>query len=138
MKYCYRFFLLLTLLVFCAACGEKANDPAEVVKSFYTELLEGDIDKAIEMINSSNVDPDKLPESKAQAKVLLTFMRSLFQKSGGIASIETEQLTYNADKSEAEVSLAITVNNPFDGVKTRTEHFFLKKIDGNWKINGYN
>ncbi len=93
MKYCRRFFLLLALLVFCAACGEKANDPAEVAKRFNTEFIEGDIDKAIEMIDSSNIDPDKLTKSKSEAKILFTFMRSVFQQGGGIASIEVEKLT---------------------------------------------
>lgn len=81
------------------------------------------------------IDPNVAKE-RPELKALIGTMQSWLEKTGITASIDTKEVRYNADKSEAMVAVTITLNHPLDseGSQTKTKSVALKKIDGSWKI----
>ena len=81
------------------------------------------------------IDPS-VANARPELKALIGTMRSRLEKAGITASIDTKEVRYNADKSEARVAVTITLNHPLDSEKlqTKTKSVALKKINGNWKI----
>ncbi len=114
---------------------KKAVSPKEITKSFIDALLE----RNTEVIDFylSNDGKNKIIEKKADGGDLddwvertQQIMISTINDNGGLENITTE-----LDKEEmSENSVKVIMSVHFKNGKEINENIFLKKIDGEWKI----
>lgn len=125
----YALFLAAALL---AACGNNADNPAGTAQTFFTELFEGNTEKALDLIY---FPPEALKgtneeTAKIQLNAVLTVLQEQVKKQGGMESITAGEAQYNADKTQATVPVTLKAKNG----DTDTETVILIKTGQGWKV----
>lgn len=128
--------LALTLAAFViTACGDSqtSSDPAEFIKTYVNETLNGDVEKVIamtyfspELLKKQNLSENEIKEKMRAAT---KDMRAEMEKGKGFERVIVHAVSYNDDGDKARVSFTIKMkdgNNKNDAIP-------LVKIDGKWR-----
>ncbi|SUO97877.1 DUF4878 domain-containing protein [Suttonella indologenes] len=114
-------------LMLLTACGKEA--PAEAAETFFTELLQGDVKKALSIVYlPAEVNN---PFGLDLLEQVFNAMQEELKKQGGVKKITAEKVTYNSDKTQASVVLKIETNN---GQVKSSESINVVKDNGVWKV----
>ena len=132
----------LTLVFFAAILTACGDGPEKTAKTFFSEMIDGDVNKAAELVY---LPPEVIQESaqqgldeamlKSQIIELITMRREQAVKEGGIPTAEVGDITYtNSDKTAAKA--VITLKKPKSGKSGgESDTLDLIKTDNGWKIN---
>jgi csp2 family CRISPR-associated protein len=128
--------LALTLAAFIiAACGDSqpSSDPAEFIKTYVNETLNGDVEKVIamtyfspELLKKQNLSENEIKEKMRAAT---KDMRAEMEKAKGFERVIIHEVSYNDDGDKARVSFTIKMQ---DG-NSKQDAIPLIKIDGKWR-----
>ena len=121
--------LALTLAAFIiAACGDSqpSSDPAEFIKTYVNETLNGDVEKVIAMTYFS---PELLKKQNLSENEIKEKMRAEMEKAKGFERVIIHEVSYNDDGDKARVSFTIKMK---DG-NSKQDAIPLIKIDGKWR-----
>lgn len=120
-------------LGFLAACGGGSDDPGKVAEAFYKEILEGDGTKAMDYLLLPANTPKNISEADLKNKMGMMFaaIQESVKQEGGLESVKAEKVDYNADKTQATVTLTLKTKNG----QPRTETVPLTKTDKGWKLD---
>lgn len=114
-------------LMLLTACGKEA--PAEAAETFFTELSQGDVKKALSIAYlPAEVNN---PFGLSLLEQVFNAMQEELKKQGGIKKITAEKVTYNSDKTQASVVLKIETN---DGKVKSGKPIDVVKDNGVWKV----
>lgn len=146
MKFLIKIFALFFFALHLTAYAKNLDDPADVAKTFFSEMAQGDPHKAVALLDLSELnamlaeisgqDGPEISRDQAEEKLsqMIGEMQTEIKNAGGIESIKTGDVRYNSDKTEATVAVTVSLNAEIDGKKSDTETLKLKKIDGQWKV----
>lgn len=126
MKFTHKLLTAFFFSFLLNACASH-EPPAKITKAFFSEIQEGNIRKAAELVNTDH-------DMREELILDILELREFTQGGGGIESIEIRDVSYNPDKTEATVSSKVSVKREINGEKSYLDEFTLKKIDGQWKI----
>lgn len=128
--------LALTFAAFIiAACGDSqpSSDPAEFIKTYVNETLNGDVEKVIamtyfspELLKKQNLSENEIKEKMRAAT---KDMRAEMEKAKGFERVIIHEVSYNDDGDKARVSFTIKMK---DG-NSKQDAIPLIKIDGKWR-----
>lgn len=113
--------VMLVAVMFASCAG--SNSPSGVVKSFYSSMKSGNVEKAVGYLN---VDEERAAQLVTKYQQMLergNATAELFRK--GDVSILSEDV--NGEEADVEVSVEI------EGVAIQQSHH-LTSVDGEWKI----
>ncbi len=144
MKFVVKLFAIASFAFLLAACSDDSNDnPANVAQTFFTEMLEGDAHKAVELIDVGDIDQGlsqitgqemSVEDTEKKLTEMFTEMKKEVEKVGGVDAIKVGEVTYNNDKTEATVPVTLSFKKEMNGKKSDTQDVKLKKVDGMWKV----
>lgn len=133
MKNFFKILMMSLGLGFLAACGGGDDDPGKVAESFYKEILAGDGTKAMDYLLLPANAPQNISDKDLKDKMGMMFsaIQESVKQEGGLESVKAEKVDYNADKTQATVSITLKTKNG----QPRTETVPLTKTDKGWKLD---
>ena len=131
----------LTVVFFAAILTACVDGPEKTAKTFFSEMIDGDVNKAAELVylppeTMKRISQKDMSEEAAKSKLSMMIIaaRDKMKKEGGVLKAEIGEVSYtNADKTEAKV--AVILKTQKDGQeRARKQDFVLIKTDKGWKI----
>ena len=116
-----------------AACG--GDSPDKTAKTFYEEIFNGDVSKAVKLIYIPPEFGEQGAEMmKGKISTAAVEMQTQVKKEGGI-DVSTSDVNYtNADKTEATVK--VTLSGKKNGKEhSKSNNVSLIKTDKGWKVD---
>lgn len=133
----FKIVLLTLVSLLLVACG--GDGPEKVAENFAEAIVEGDVDKMLELIyipeeirKEMDSDPEAAKMMEDKLGMMFGMVAAEVKKQGGVDKIKAGKVTYNADKTEATVSVDIKMKN---GDNSGGEPMQLIKTDDGWKIS---
>lgn len=123
-----QFVLLLVVSLGLLACSP-SNSPEKAINEFYSAVETKDFDKAISYVYLGDVEKAGAM-STDKLKMMLYFAAEAMEKQGGVKEIKIGEITYNEDKSLADVVITVNMKNGESETDSRT--LILK--NGQWLI----
>lgn len=130
MKNWLRMVMMTVMASVLVACG--GGDPGDVAEAFYKEVLEGDVNKAVEYLHMPAEVKQAVGEADMKGKMSAMFgvIQQAVQSQGGLESVKADKVLYNDDKTRAVVELVIKTKNG----EAQTEKVPMIKTDDGWKL----
>lgn len=136
-----KLFQTLTLVFFAAILTACGDGPEKTAKTFFSEMIDGDVNKAAELVylppeTMKRISQKDMSEEAAKSKLSMMIIaaRDKMKKEGGVLKAEIGEVSYtNADKTEAKI--AVILKTQKDGQESaRKQDLVLIKTDKGWKI----
>ena len=129
--------LLITLAATAIGIAYASDDPKDTAQTFFTELFNGDVNKAIPLMH---VPPETLKDTgvdeavfKGKISTVATMMREEAKKAGSEISVDVGDVTYtNDDKTQAKVRVTIKGKEGKDSEES--DDIPLIKTEDGWKV----
>lgn len=129
MKKLLTLSLIVLSGIMLGACSDKVEPPAQAAETFFNEILQGDVKKAISL---TYLPPEvNNPLGIGMLEQVFTVLQQELKKKGGVKSVKAEKVTYNSDKTQATVILTIEAN---DGKSRDTKPIEVIKEGDVWKV----
>lgn len=130
MKNWLRMVMMAVMTSVLVACG--SGDPGDVAEAFYKEVLDGDVNKAVDYLYLPAEVKQAMSESDMKGKMSAMFgvIQEAVQSQGGLESVKAGKVLYNDDKTRAVVEVMIKTKNG----EAQTEKVPMIKTDDGWKL----
>lgn len=125
-----KLLLAVFAMFLLIGCGD--SGPEKVAEDYNKHLFNGEIAKAVELLDAKGLENQGVSKSQATEKLsyMTASVKAQVEQKGGIKSIKAVETSYNDDKTAATVRVEVTFK---DGTK-KYESVSLVKVDGKWKI----
>lgn len=132
-KLLYSFVAVAIVLLVVNCGGKGGNSPSDIEKTLYTQLQNGNYEKAAELL-MKNLDSNKETTAEEQTQFIKMFSEKAKQSAeakGGIKSFEIVEEKISEDGQSATVSTKVVFKDDSESTdKTK----YVKK-DNVWKID---
>lgn len=132
MRHFLKFALCALVFFGFSACGGKYSSPESCAEAFIQYIVEGKIDKALDMCVDGNGNPLE-SRDKATLNSKLPMLAAAYQKKGKIKSIKANQAIYlDSKKTMAQVVVQVE----FENNKPSNDDIVVSSINGKWYVSG--
>lgn len=132
MRHFLKFALCVLVFFGFGACGGKHSSPESCAEAFIQYIVDGKIDKALDMCVDGNGKPLE-GRDKATLNSKLPMLAVEYQKKGKIKSVKANQAIYlDSQKTMARVVVQVE----FENNKPNNDDIVVSLINGKWYVSG--
>lgn len=146
MKFLYNFLMVMLSISLLTACSNSYDSPESTARTFYCEIFSGNVNKAIDMVDLSDMakhvgevsgKPFNQKLAEGQLNRMYHQMQRQITQIGEIKSIQTRDVIYYDNNTRAIVRVGITFKintNVAKNESTSIQELQLKRFGDRWKI----